>query len=93
VKDGKISLSEVEKSEMKEIFHVILPDVLGLTEENSAEGEKIKTLTDNVIKMILDIRQQAKNDKNWAASDEIRNKLTELGVSVKDSKDGADFSY
>jgi cysteinyl-tRNA synthetase len=93
VKDGKISLSEEEKSEMKEIFDVILPDVLGLTEENSAEGEKTKNLTDNVIKMILEIRQQAKNDKNWAASDAIRNKLTEIGVNVKDSKDGAEFSY
>ena len=38
--------------------------------------------------MLLEQRQQAKAEKNWALSDAIRDKLSELGFEVKDTKDG-----
>jgi cysteinyl-tRNA synthetase len=91
-KDGKIVLSDDEKAELHKIFNEILIDVLGLDNNTSLENN-YKELTDNVIRMVLDIRQNAKNEKNWAVSDTIRNKLTELGITIKDSKDGAEFSY
>ena len=41
--------------------------------------------------MLLDMRMQAKADKNWALSDEIRDKLTAIGIRGKDRKDGYDW--
>ena len=41
--------------------------------------------------MLLDMRMQAKADKNWALSDEIRDKLIAIGIRVKDRKDGVDW--
>jgi cysteinyl-tRNA synthetase len=41
--------------------------------------------------MLLDMRLQAKADKNWALSDEIRDKLIAIGIRVKDRKDGYDW--
>jgi len=41
-----------------------------------------------VVDMLLEQRQQAKAEKNWALSDAIRDKLSELGFEVKDTKDG-----
>jgi cysteinyl-tRNA synthetase len=41
--------------------------------------------------MLLDMRMQAKADKNWALSDEIRDKLIAIGIRVKDRKDGYDW--
>ena len=38
--------------------------------------------------MVLEQRQQAKANKDWATSDKIRNELTALGFEVKDTKDG-----
>jgi cysteinyl-tRNA synthetase len=41
--------------------------------------------------MVLDIRNKAKVDKNFSLSDEIRNKLTDAGVQIKDGKEGASW--
>jgi cysteinyl-tRNA synthetase len=41
--------------------------------------------------MLLDMRLQAKADKNWALSDEIRDKLIAIGIRVKDRRDGYDW--
>ena len=42
--------------------------------------------------MLLDIRKQAKANKDWATSDKIRDELAKLGFSVKDTKDGFEWS-
>ena len=50
--------------------------------------EKDKAL-DKVMQMVLDMRQKAKEEKNWAVSDQIRDELSAAGVIVKDTPDGA----
>ena len=47
---------------------------------------------EKVMQLILDLRAKVKANKDFATSDEIRNKLTEAGIQVKDSKDGASWS-
>ena len=42
--------------------------------------------------LLLDLRQQAKDRKEWTVSDEIRDRLTALGFVIKDTKDGAEWS-
>ena len=42
--------------------------------------------------VILDIRAKAKANKDWATSDAIRDKLKEIGITVKDGKDGATWN-
>ncbi len=44
-----------------------------------------------MLKLLLDIRQDAKAKKDWAVSDRIRDRLNELGITVKDRKDGYDW--
>ncbi len=43
------------------------------------------------MKIIIDLRQDAKNRKEWAASDKIRNDLKNAGIILKDLKEGADW--
>jgi cysteinyl-tRNA synthetase len=43
----------------------------------------------SVVNLLLDMRNQAKADKNFGLSDEIRNKLIEAGIQIKDSKEGS----
>ena len=65
-------------------------EVLGLDIKNSAkylEEQKNIELPDDV-KELVEKRKQARLEKNWALSDEIRNKLIEKGYQVEDSKDG-----
>ena len=44
------------------------------------------------VDLLLDLRLQAKQNKDWATSDKIRNELTDLGFSIKDTKDGFEWS-
>ena len=44
-----------------------------------------------MITLLLDMRQEAKERKEWEVSDRIRNRLTELGITVKDRIDGYDW--
>lgn len=42
--------------------------------------------------MLIKIREQARADKNWALSDQVRDELSELGIQLKDGKDGTEYS-
>ena len=70
-------------------MHLFTEDILGLTNATAgASSEKDKAL-DKVMQMILDMRKKAKEEKNWAVSDQIRDELSAAGVIVKDTPDGA----
>lgn len=92
LKDGKIDKSEVAAGTietLKTSFSAFLFDVLGL--KDAADGESGDTL-DGVMQLIIDIRQSARAEKNWAISDKIRDGLSELDILIKDGKDGTSWS-
>ncbi len=68
----------------RETFSGFMEDVLGLKEEVS-QDEK---LLDNVLKVLIDLRKKAREDRNYALSDKIRDDLKKLGVQLMDGKDG-----
>jgi len=90
VKDGNATLMEVDLTELKEVFRLVLFDILGLKDESSAGGNATEAFG-KAVDLLLTIRQQAKANKDWATSDKIRNELTALGFEVKDTKDGAEW--
>ena len=73
---------------MKDIFHTFVFDILGLSMEQSGGGER-EDAYGKAIDLLLDIRQNAKSNKDWATSDKIRNELAALGFEIKDTRDGA----
>jgi len=87
VNDGKESLNENDLNHLKSIFRLFVFDILGLKTEDSAGDDKLGA----VISILLDIRQEAKAKKEWAVSDHIRKQLSDLGIVVKDRKDGYDW--
>lgn len=87
VKDGSKTISEKELNILKEVFQTFAIDILGLQPEHTTEVG----LTDELIKMLLNIRLQAKANKDFATSDRIRDELAKLGVVVKDKKDGFEW--
>jgi cysteinyl-tRNA synthetase len=48
-------------------------------------------LENKLIQLLIDIRLKAKKEKNFQLSDDIRKKLDELGITLKDTKEGTDF--
>jgi cysteinyl-tRNA synthetase len=48
---------------------------------------------EGVMKLVIELRKQAKESKNYAVSDAIRNQLAEIGIELKDGKEGTTFSF
>lgn len=87
VNDGKESLTGDDIKELSGLMNAFMFDILGLKTEESSSNEKLA----GVVKLLLDIRQDAKAKKEWAVSDRIRSSLNEIGITVKDRKDGYDW--
>ena len=67
-----------------------LLSVLGLFEKRSTGGGEV---TDKLMEFIVELRQEQRKEKNWALSDQIRDKLKELGIELQDTSDGASWKF
>lgn len=88
--EGKEQINETDLDRLKSIFNTLVFDILGLADEQTA-GSKHAELTGKLIELLLEMRMQAKANKDYATSDRIRDQLTKLGVTVRDRKDGFDW--
>lgn len=89
VHDGKATISETDLEELKSVFKLFVADLLGLKTEDAASGTN--DAYKKAIDLLLNIRLEAKQNKDWATSDKIRNELTALGFEIKDTKDGFEW--
>lgn len=89
VHDGKASISAGELAELKEVFGLYLEKLLGIKDE-SAQNKGTEAYQ-KAIDLLLNIRLEAKKNKDWATSDRIRNELSALGFEIKDTKEGFEW--
>ena len=89
-KDGSSRLPAADLLLLRRLFDEVLFDVMGLKNE-AASDDKSAGVIDGLMKMVLEERAEAKAAKDWAKSDKIRDALKEIGVTVKDTKDGAEW--
>jgi len=87
---GQIALTKENIEELKRLFDVFLFEILGIKNELK-DGNVSYDAFAKAVDMLLEIRMQAKQNKDWAASDKIRNELTALGFEIKDTKDGFEW--
>ena len=85
-------LSEADKAALAKLFDEVVGDVLGLKDEDAGASGKAEKALDGVMQLVLDARKKAREEKNWAESDRIRDTLAALGIAVKDTKDGATWT-
>ncbi|MBP4139512.1 cysteine--tRNA ligase [Flavobacterium geliluteum] len=90
IKDQKASLNDEDLKLFASTMHAFVFDVLGLSDENVADGNNDKL--EGVVNMLIGMRNQARADKNFALSDQIRDQLIALGIQLKDGKEGTSFS-
>ena len=89
VADGNGTISREDLEELKNVFKLFLEDLLGLQIENQETTNK--DAYKQAIDLLLNIRLDAKKNKDWTTSDKIRNELTALGFTIKDTKDGFEW--
>ena len=89
--DGKATLSQDDIDELKGVFQTYLFDVLGIRDD-AAGGDSVNLEPyRQAVDLLLEMRRTAKANKDWATSDLIRDKLSEFGFEVKDTKDGFEW--
>ncbi|HVZ56983.1 MAG TPA: cysteine--tRNA ligase [Chitinophagaceae bacterium] len=87
MKDGTIPVSALSTQtlrDLKSTLTVWLEDILGLRSVTEADNQKLQ----GVMQLLMDIRREAKGRKDFVTSDMIRNRLNQLGISLKDEKGG-----
>jgi cysteinyl-tRNA synthetase len=88
VKEQKASITASDLKELKTTLEAFVFDVLGLNNENSQDNSgKIN----GVVELLIKLRKEARENKNWALSDQIRDELIALGIQLKDGKEGTTF--
>jgi cysteinyl-tRNA synthetase len=78
------SFSEDTLAQLKSKMKTYVADILGLKFETAGETSKLK----GVIQVLIDLRREARAKKDWMTSDKIRNQLSDIGIQLKDEKDG-----
>ena len=87
---GQMDLSAENIQDLKALFELFLFDLLGMVDEMKDGNASYESFA-KAIDMLLEMRMQAKQNKDWATSDKIRNELTALGFEIKDTKDGFEW--
>jgi len=90
-KAGSIKLSKADSDTLCRIFDDVVFGVLGLVDEE-VSGDASDKIIGGLMEMVLEERKRAREAKDWAMSDHIRDSLKELGINVKDTKDGAEWT-
>lgn len=88
VNDCKEKLTENDIKKLKNIFNIFVVDIFGL-KDNVEDGQISQNTINSLMEIIIDIRKQARDKKDFATSDKIRDALSNLNITIKDSKDGS----
>ncbi|MDG1146875.1 MAG: cysteine--tRNA ligase [Crocinitomicaceae bacterium] len=88
VNDGKATITAADQQLLQTEMTAFVVDVLGLAQSASAGEDKLSPVMD----LVLDLRQEARANKDWTTSDKIRDGLANAGITVKDAKDGTTWN-
>lgn len=91
LKDGQLNVDEAGQESLDQVkkgFSDLLFEVFGLKDENERTADDHLQQLDGLMKLVIDIRQQARESKDWATSDKIRDTLTAIDIELKDGKEG-----
>ena len=95
VNDGNATATAADLETLRQVFDTFLIDILGIRVDGAASetgsAADMKPFED-AVNLLLEMRSQAKTNKDWATSDLIRDRLAAIGFDVKDTKNGFEWS-
>ncbi len=93
VRDGHATATVADIESLRSLFDTFLFEILGMKADSAdVNDEKALEPYRGAVDLLLKVRSEAKAKKDWATSDLIRDNLAALGFSVKDTKDGVEWS-
>ncbi len=92
VKDHTATANQADIDFLSKFMDTFLVEILGIVPDTSAGNADATKPYHDAIDLLLQIRSEAKAKKDWATSDLIRDRLAQFGFSIKDTKDGVEWS-
>lgn len=90
IKEGKETITEKDKELLIETMHIFAFNLLGLENQENAALNSDKL--GDVVGLLIQLRNEARANKDFSTSDKIRDQLAEMGIQLNDGKDGTTFS-
>lgn len=90
IKDGNATITKVDLDALKQTLTTFTFDVLGLV--NVAKEDTSSDKLSGAIEILINLRKEARQNKDFALSDKIRDQLAEVGIQLKDSREGTTFT-
>ena len=92
VRNEGLSISDSDKDALQSKMHEFINDVLGLKMQVATAEDKNQHALKGTVNMLIELRNQARSNRDFLTSDAIRDQLVALGIQLKDGKDGTTFS-
>ncbi|MDA9351597.1 cysteine--tRNA ligase [Flavobacteriaceae bacterium] len=92
VKNETATISADDQEKLSNKMGEFVEDIMGIELDGSENQSAVNTALQGTVSMLIDIRKTARDNKDFATSDRIRDELLALGVQLKDGKDGTGFS-
>ena len=93
VQNGSATIAAKDLAFLKDKMKAFTEDVLGLSFNNNNQTEdKVSRALEGTVNLLIEMRKKARDNKDFATSDAIRDQLLALGIQLKDGKDGTSFS-
>ena len=93
VQNGSATIAAKDLAFLKDKMKAFTEDVLGLSFNNNNQTEdKVSTALEGTVNLLIEMRKKARDNKDFATSDAIREQLLALGIQLKDGKDGTSFN-
>jgi cysteinyl-tRNA synthetase len=89
LKEQKSTITVTDLAVFKEAINAFVFDILGLTNETKQDNANA---IDGVVALLIKLRKEARDNKDWDLSDQIRDELLVLGIQLKDGREGTSFS-
>ena len=90
--DGTIKLDAEDLARLRHLFDTFLVELLGIRVGSESAANDNSKQYEGAVDLLMEIRATAKEKKDWATSDLIRDKLAQLGFNIKDTKNGIEWS-
>jgi cysteinyl-tRNA synthetase len=91
IKEGDEKISQQDLELLKNTMHDFIFEVLGLVDSTIVNEDRTQKLS-GTIELLIKLRDEARKNKDFATSDQIRDQLLSLGIQLKDGKEGTTFS-
>ena len=92
VQNGSATITAKDLVFLKNKMKAFTEDILGLSFNSNQTEDKVSTALEGTVNLLIEMRKKARDNKDFATSDVIRDQLLALGIQLKDGKDGTSFS-